>query len=308
MAENYDEIILKLNAEYVGITNSAEYRVGKYFRKAISIFKHEPIKAFRSSIKEYIIHTKIKKYKKFSKRFKPMDRIQPQEKIAVYTIIFGNYDSLLDPIVVDSMCDYYVITDQNCTSKIWKKIDVDISSFLGANAANNILKNRYGKLNPETIFPDYKYTMYIDGNLQLYGKPSDFICYINETTGLALFNHATRICIYDEGEVCKIVKRSVPRKVNQQLDKYRSEGMPKNFGMCECNVILRKNTSESNAIMHNWWSEFLNSNTLRDQLAFPYVLWRIGYTIKDIGCLGDDINCSAYFRRITHIKSGELKQ
>jgi hypothetical protein len=60
--------------------------------------------------------------------------------------------------------------------------------------------------------------------------------------------------------------------------------------MNEANLIVTDLKNE-NAIrlLDEWWNEFVRSETMRDQLVWPYVLWKNGFTLNDVGCLGDDI-------------------
>jgi hypothetical protein len=41
--------------------------------------------------------------------------------------------------------------------------------------------------------------------------------------------------------------------------------------------------------MKKWWDEFERSNSGRDQLSLPYVLWKNNKCIEDIGELGNNI-------------------
>jgi len=44
------------------------------------------------------------------------------KRIAVYTAIYGNYDTIPEPLYADPMCDYYIFTDKDIPEgSIWKK-------------------------------------------------------------------------------------------------------------------------------------------------------------------------------------------
>lgn len=120
---------------------------------------------------------------------------------------------------------------------------------------------------------------------------------------MAMFKHHTRDCIYDEEKVCNIYKKGKKEKIKKQIEKYISEGFPKNFGMLEGNVIVTDlKNKNSLKIQNSWWEEFLNSESLRDQLSLPYVLWKLNYRINDIGTLGNDVYRCPKFEFVKHIK------
>ena len=68
------------------------------------------------------------------------------------------------------------------------------------------------------------------------------------------------------------------------------EKFPRNFGLFECNVIVSDlNNDKSKRILDAWWNEFLNTDVKRDQLIFPYVLWKLGYKFNNVGYLGNNV-------------------
>lgn len=94
-------------------------------------------------------------------------KIQSSEKLVVYTVLFGNYDILKEPLYITPNCDYYILTDQNINSdSVWRKYPLEnfveqIKEF------SNIEKARYFKLHLHLLFPKYKYSMFIDANIQI---------------------------------------------------------------------------------------------------------------------------------------------
>ena len=78
--------------------------------------------------------------------------------------------------------------------------------------------------------------------------------------------------------------------VYQQIRKYKKAGFPKKYGAFECNVIIRKhNDSQCIQIMEDWYKEFNDAPSKRDQLSFVYCLWKKGYNSSFIGSLGDNV-------------------
>ena len=53
--------------------------------------------------------------------------------------------------------------------------------------------------------------------------------------------------------------------------------------------------------MKEWWIEFNKSIVKRDQIVFPYILWKNGISINDIGCLGESVDRDGKFRKKVHL-------
>jgi hypothetical protein len=65
-----------------------------------------------------------------------------------------------------------------------------------------------------------------------------------------------------------------PQAITRQLEQYRSEGFPVNYGLTENNVLIRRHNDPTIIkLMEDWWRELL-AQSRRDQLSFPYVAWR----------------------------------
>ena len=83
----------------------------------------------------------------------------------------------------------------------------------------------------------------------------------------------------------------------------QKEFMPEDsdFGMVEATIIIVDlNNPIAKKIMDDWWYELLRSHSGRDQLSFPYVLWKNGYHISDVGCLGNNRRRNPKFRTRLH--------
>lgn len=225
-----------------------------------------------------------------------------KERIAVYTSLFGGYDNINEPITKPDNCDFYIITDQNIllAHSAWKKIPTDTfgEKFQGFS---NKQKNRYTKMFPDILFPEYKYSVYIDANIMPVSDFTEYIAMIPDE-GLAFHNHAYRSCIYDEGRIASFFSfKASSKDVKHQLMEYRNAGMPERFGLLECPVIAREHKKPvCKKIMREWWMEYLKYNT-RDQLSLPYVLYRLEVDIRRVGTLGDNVLLNPTFIKMEHI-------
>ena len=55
------------------------------------------------------------------------------------------------------------------------------------------------------------------------------------------------------------------------------------------NLSIRNARKEDCPLLEKWWNEFYMSESLRDQLSLPYVLWKNGYSIDQVGTLGNNV-------------------
>ena len=70
------------------------------------------------------------------------------------------------------------------------------------------------------------------------------------------------------------MKKDTKEIVEPQMDRYRKEGFPEDYGLLQSNIMIRKH-NESNCIkfMEEWFNEVKNGSH-RDQLSFNYVSWK----------------------------------
>jgi hypothetical protein len=190
-------------------------------------------------------------------------------QLIVYTTIFGNYDELIDPKEKYPGCDFICFTDQkSLKSDIWQ-----IQIIENCNLPSNLMNRKY-KMLPHLFLTEYEWSMYVDANIAIIGNPLDLALKYLTRYNMVIPKHFARDCVYDEAKECVIVGKAKYKEVVKQMNKYRSEGFPKNFGLSENNIILRKhNDTKIIKLMCEWWNE-INIYTNRDQLSLAYVLWK----------------------------------
>jgi hypothetical protein len=204
-----------------------------------------------------------------------------------------------EPLCKNDFEDFYLFSDNTVKLGIkscWKQVSLEVFGF-GEEGMN---ANRFFKMHPKDILPDYPYSIYIDGNVLVVSDVSS-LCSIAKgvKSGIAMHRHNERDCVYLEAEVCKLFKRGNAAKIDEQMKKYKAEGFPEHFGLFEATIIVvdLKNTL-SRKILNDWWNEFKTSGSGRDQLAFPYVIWKNGLKMEDVGVLGNCVDLNPKFRRL----------
>jgi hypothetical protein len=99
---------------------------------------------------------------------------------------------------------------------------------------------------------------------------------VKEGSMFAIPKHPDRICVYEEASAVKRMNKDLSHVVDSQMARYRKQGYPKNWGLVQSGLIIRKNTEDVSYFCNLWWEE-IQRGSKRDQLSFNYVLWR--YTI-----------------------------
>jgi len=190
--------------------------------------------------------------------------------LVIYTALFGAYDTLRDPVEEYENCKFICFTDQtNLKSDIW-----EIRVVAGADLPPNEMNRRY-KLLPHLFLGDYDQSLYIDSNVRLMGNPAVLLKKYDKS-GPFLPRHFSRDCIYKEAIECVVLKKGKYSEIVRQMNFYKEQGMPKNFGLGENNILLRRhNDPEIIRLMEAWWFQ-INTYTMRDQLSLAYVLWEAG--------------------------------
>lgn len=283
-----------LSAEKITLKNSPENSIGRAFLNYWSKLKKGNFKGLLKDVKDYKATKKIRK-----RYFNHLDRPEVdsnqvninEAKIAIYTCVLGGYDQIPDHLPDFDNADYFLLTDQpenyESLSDRFEIIPLDESHLnLG-----NILANRYAKFHPAEFFKDrYDYAIYLDGNVRVMADIRKMVKRVPVQTGIAMHNHRERDDIFSEAESCKLLRRGDPDKIDLQMTRYKSAGFPAHFGMNEATVIVSDlNNEKSVELLELWWQEFIKSESFRDQLAWPFVLWENNLMIEDIGNLGNDI-------------------
>lgn len=191
-----------------------------------------------------------------------------KNNFVVYTALFGDYDDLIEPKENYEGCDFICFTDQkNLKSDIWQiRLIEDIA------LPPNMMNRKY-KILPHLFLSDYEFSMYVDTNVAITKSPLDLKNNYLTNNDFYMPKHFARDCIYQEARECVIFGKSRYKETKKQMEDYKKQKFPKNYGLGENNILLRKhNEAKIIKIMNEWWKQ-LNHYTKRDQLSLGYVLW-----------------------------------
>ena len=235
--------------------------------------------------------------------FVPTSKIFPDAKIAVYSVITGGYDNYKPPIYFDDTIDYYLVTDADIDMRQYGPNFFALPLPEKIKGLPGSKKNRYLKLHPEEVLSgkNYDYSVYIDGSLRITCDIKPLVySLIDSGKSIAVHRHCIRDCIYEEAQGLHFAGRAELHALLEQINAYKSEGMPAHFGLLENTVLIRKcNDPELQRIMHEWWLQ-IERYTHRDQLSLPYVLWKNGYNLDYAFSLGNNVWRNPYFLYSPH--------
>ncbi len=195
------------------------------------------------------------------------------DKIAIYTAVIGNYDKeIVASKNIDDNMDLFLYTDNYLIKSIDRKI-IHVEKQINDNTKSA----RYIKIiSPERIHT-YKYSLWIDGHVSIIGNIRDLInnnIIADEFTGIAMMGHPERMCLYDEANYCIDMKKDHKSIINDQINRYKSEGFPNDYGLARTTVIFRESDNNNvHKLMEYWWNEVINGSC-RDQISFNYSVWK----------------------------------
>lgn len=194
----------------------------------------------------------------------------------IYTVITGDKDILNDDINVVGAKAVCFTDNPKLTSKVW---DIRI---LPEKMFQDIRRDsRIPKMLPHIYLPDAEYSLYLDGNIICKVPIQRLIDEWLRDADIAVFKHSTRNCLYDEAEECARLELDKKEIIACHYGRYLIEGFPKQKGLYQCGVILRKHTPKIKRLNEAWFAQYC-TGCKRDQISFPYVLEKEGLPINAI--------------------------
>jgi hypothetical protein len=216
-------------------------------------------------------------------------------RIAVYTAIAGDYDCLKIPTEIDERCDYYCFTDRDISwQDIWARREFNWWH------EDPVRVSRYVKHHPHRFFPDYEWSIWVDGNIQLNCLPQALLPPSPDSWDLAVWKHPYRNCLYAEAEECVRLEKDDAATIWAQVARYRAQGFPEHAGLAENNVMARRHNAPAMIeLAHAWWRE-ISGGSRRDQLSFPFVAAKLGLRVADLGPHGTNARSDPRLRFFAH--------
>lgn len=192
-------------------------------------------------------------------------------RVVLYTVITGGYD-LLAEFSPEPGVEYWLFTDDPTISAqaFWNKTLLPNPAGLSPRRWS-----RLPKLGPHLFLPAHDISIYMDASIKLNRPICEFARACVRDMPMAAHPHPKRNCLYSEAEKCLAARLDDPEIVRAQVERYRREGFPVNFGLAENGFLVRRNVDDVIRFDEKWASEYLGGSQ-RDQLSFMYCVWRTG--------------------------------
>lgn len=217
-------------------------------------------------------------------------------KVVVSTCAFGGGDDLYQPIGMSKASLQKV-----CYVAFWDEVTLATQELQGRKIGDDhyigkwrivIVKNlpfidqrlngKIPKMLAHRLFPNALYSIWVDSKSQFRRDPLGVLEALlwRSNSVLAISQHGARSSVYDEAKAVVKKNKATPEEVEVQLTQYRLDGLPEdkrfngNKALAEASIIVREHSPLTNLFMCLWFNEVVRF-TSRDQLSFPYVLWRL---------------------------------
>lgn len=178
----------------------------------------------------------------------------------IYTVIFGPYEELKDPLVITPGWKYICFTDQPYRSNVWEIRKVEVWP-------DKRMHSREYKINFDKYIED-ECSIYIDGSFTIncdlnkwwnsyFKSPATFV------------QHPRRNCVFEEIRACIKRKRCDEMRLRRQEAAYIGQ-IRRGQGVIQSGLMMRKKTPEVITLMEAWWNELQKYST-RDQISMAFV-------------------------------------
>lgn len=195
----------------------------------------------------------------------------------IYSVNIGGYDKFNEPKVYDKNSRYILFTDNKyIKSKVWEICHVDFVN----KSFDSRKKSRYIKINSHLVLPEHTVSIWVDHNLitQISNVKKMLSDISFNSHDIMQYPHRYRNCLYDESQKVIEMKKEKKELVDKQMLRYRNENFPKNYGLFETGIMIRKNNEKIKQFNQHWWNE-INNESCRDQLSQMYVCWKHNFKI-----------------------------
>lgn len=192
-------------------------------------------------------------------------------RIAVISAIVGSHGSIRDPSTAFANTDYYYFSDVDFNNTIWQyrsayKFSSDIT-FGGRRNA------KLYKVLGSFLIPGYDYYIWHDNHIEVKVDPNQLIEQYLHSADIALFKHAERDCSYAELAVLAERRYDTEKNLMSAVNFLQENSYGFNQGLFEMTSFLYRATPTVRTMMLSWW-ELICAHTSRDQVLFPYVLYK----------------------------------
>lgn len=222
-----------------------------------------------------------------------LTELEQSHDVIVASAIFGNYDIIQHPKNISAIArknvPFYMFIDEETEAYmknssilgdskrfgLWRIIVVHNIPYSDARRNGKV-----PKLLLHRIFPNVRYSIWIDGKLQLVVDPYQLLERFlwRQNASFAISKHYKRFDVFEEAEANKAAGKYDNASIDYQIDFYKNEGLtpysraklPIISDVPEGCVIIREHIPITNLFTCLWFNE-VDRFTSRDQLSFSTV-------------------------------------
>lgn len=189
--------------------------------------------------------------------------------VTLLTAVYGGYDDLAglpdDHGFDRAVC---VTDDPLLQASGWETVVVDRQEDFR-------LAGKRPKLTPFSFVAD-DIVVWVDGSVVVTSTAFREYCVASLAgNDLVASDHPeNRCCLFEEAAYCQDWPQNRHMPLREQTAFYRAEGMPERYGLWACGVLVWRDTESSREFGGAWLDENVRWST-RDQVSFPYLLWKM---------------------------------
>ncbi|TKW26317.1 hypothetical protein SEVIR_3G180200v4 [Setaria viridis] len=260
--------------------------------------------------------------------------MQQCQRTVVASAIFGNYDILQQPENIsdfskDTVC-FFMFLDEETEAALKKSTTIDHTKRIGlwrvvvvrnlpySDARRN---GKVPKLLLHRLFPNVRYSIWIDGKLKLVRDPYQVLERFlwRKNVSFAVSRHYRRFDVFEEAEANKAGGKYDNASIDYQIEFYKSEGLthyssaklPITSDVPEGCVIIREHIPITNLFTCLWFNE-VDRFTSRDQLSFSTVRDKIRSRVNwtadmFLDCERRDFVVQSYHRELLEQRQATLR-
>ena len=189
----------------------------------------------------------------------------------IFTAIVGSYDEVTQPKCISEEFDYVLFSNDFSDKRIgvWQVRKIPYHNDDPTRVA------RWVKTHPHILFPDYRYSVWTDGNVRIAQDDTYklFEDLYDKGVLVSSFSHSRKNCAYKECIGIMLSGKDSLENMLPEVYKMKDDGYPSNNGLCETNCVYMKiDDPKVSDVCETWW-RMIDKYSKRDQLSFNYSLW-----------------------------------
>ena len=202
-------------------------------------------------------------------------------KIIIYTVITGNYDTIKQPLVMEEGVEYVLFTNnlKIIEAGVWKVVQISSEQWQGrTERENNILLSRKVKMLPHKYLPEgAEWSLYVDADMLIKEPLTKLLKDLHEDTLFAACRHSYCASVKEEIQDLLNKKMVGGQQIQQQWQLYAEWGFKDYLGISENGLLIRRhNDARVVQLMELWWDEY-QKGCLRDQVSLMPCMFRTDF-------------------------------